>query len=350
MNIVFISTYPPAYCGIGTYTAALTRELRAQGHQVTILAEHYGGVPEDPQAFNLWDRRSGYESPMGLGRVAHALTHGQGKPDVVHIQHEFGLFPRNQDLRMLIDEVKIPFVITLHTVPKLPKRLTELVPIDSEIIVHTPAGAAEMAKRGRCVDIIPHGVEIVEVPGDHPKQHILVPGFVSPNKGLEEILEAWALTDCFRRYKLLIAGLCRDHHYEQIIRDKIQNLGIAGTVAFSNQFATEANYHANLHDALAVVLGADKDTPYSASGQLHTALGYGLPIVAKNVPIYHAPGGILRYHSATECSRWLDALALDDALCATLRTHSEYAAQSRTWAKVAAQHVALYQKAGTIRD
>ncbi len=83
MKIGIISTYPPVACGIATYSSYLIEELRRLKNRVFIVC-HMGGEGLDCYpAFN-------YSDPDLPHKVFYAMV--KHTPNLIHIQHEFGLF------------------------------------------------------------------------------------------------------------------------------------------------------------------------------------------------------------------------------------------------------------------
>ena len=116
MKIGIISTYPPLDCGIGTYSSYLIEELRRLKNRVYIIC-HRGGEGRD--CYPTFD----YNDPD----LAHKAFEAAMKfsPDLVHIQHEFGLFGEQGGMNVIPLAYKfklshIPIVITLHTVSETP--------------------------------------------------------------------------------------------------------------------------------------------------------------------------------------------------------------------------------------
>ena len=98
MNIVLVSTYKTD-CGIATYTENLAKALKADGHSVYVFAEltKTKKLPSTETdecgitIFRSWHRQMVYGAQLGLRSIVKSLE--KSKPDVVHISHEFGIFP-----------------------------------------------------------------------------------------------------------------------------------------------------------------------------------------------------------------------------------------------------------------
>jgi len=347
MHIALVTTWPPAHCGIGTYTRDLALTLMAMGHKVTILAEtldtsHEGHSKDAPFVRRVWNRKSPYAAPFGLGQVTAAIQ--QLQPDAVHVQHEFGLFPRSEELLRLAAGQKT--FITFHTIEPAPKFLSCFNEPRANIcaISHTMAGLAALATRGWATRHIPHGVTPQANAVVTTTNTFLCPGFVSPSKGHTEILEGFArYLDRGGTHSLAIAGSCRDAQYADKLRERAFKLGLdTPRYRFVDRFFTDEALTRLIKSASAVVLGhAAKQSPLSASGQVAQAISAHVPIVAKDVAIYReAPG--LFWRTPNELALALDAV-VRPAVVSTLRGQSEKALDERAWGTVAANHIRLYE-------
>src|ERR1700710_131300 len=89
MHICFLSTYFPQPCGIASYTHYLSEALCASDTaiSVTVLAEQ-GSQNEPHSMFRVcpaFNRDSMYPNQL-IEQVK------QVSPDILHIQHEYGIF------------------------------------------------------------------------------------------------------------------------------------------------------------------------------------------------------------------------------------------------------------------
>ena len=130
--------------------------------------------------------------------------------DIVSIQHEFGIFggPAGSHVLALLCELKMPAVTTLHTV--LVKPDADQRRVMQQLIAHSTR-LVIMTERGRTIlqdvyqvpkakiDLIPHGIpDVPFVAPDHYKDQLgvggkkvlLTFGLLSPNKGIEHVLNA----------------------------------------------------------------------------------------------------------------------------------------------------------------
>ena len=92
MRIGVVSTYPPIECGIATYTKYLTDALKKLGHEPYIFSQ-YGCKGE--KSFGCYSQ-SGKDIAANIFIMAAKMT-----PDVIHIQHEFGLYGAPKGIQII---------------------------------------------------------------------------------------------------------------------------------------------------------------------------------------------------------------------------------------------------------
>lgn len=351
MTIYFLSTYKTE-CGIATYTEHLVRALARTGVNARVFSERQNiggnGVSSDGSDIPVWRRGAPYEAPFGLNEVVRRVRPG----DIVHIQHEYGLFPRTDDVVKLIYELKkqsVKTVITLHTVdPVRVRSLKKLERSGAEILVHSDEALCFVGSR-----TIPHGVPVL-AGEQRDLNRILVPGFVSKNKNTLEILKLFSLVvnEGITSHKLVVSGLCRDHLYEGKLREFVARRDLESLVEFNLGFLYEEKFNEELLRATCVVLGSrgptdgpDVDLFYSASGQFHSAIGAGVPIVAKRVPIYcTAPyAGCLYYEDPASGAAMVKAMCRANGLRWRLAEQNKRVREAMSWDVVAKKHMRVYE-------
>jgi len=120
MRICFVSPYPPKFGGIATYARELIEGIKKRGHTVSIVCNpdfDTGGHARQENVYPVMD----VEQTGWSWDVFEAIN--KLSPDVVHIQHEYGLYDINGrlstdllDLLVLLRLQKIPTVVTYHSV------------------------------------------------------------------------------------------------------------------------------------------------------------------------------------------------------------------------------------------
>src|ERR1700676_3465582 len=207
-KIAFVGDHLPRKCGIATFTSDLLQ---------AVAAEH---AASECFAVSVNDIKGGYEYPdvvrfeideqdlSSYLRAADFLN--IGNVDIVCLQHEYGIFggPAGSHILALLRELRMPIVVTLHTVlrePRLDQRLVmqELIALSTRLVVMSARGRqmlqdiyhAPPAK----IDLIQHGIPDIPFadPNDLKPQFgvegrtvLFTFGLLSPNKGIEHVLNA----------------------------------------------------------------------------------------------------------------------------------------------------------------
>ncbi len=364
MRVVFISTYPPTECGIATYTSYLTEAMRTQKLDVYIVC-HAGGYGQQVfSAFDYDDR----DLPYKAFSMAVRFT-----PDVVHIQHEFGLFGPYHGLSvvpliLLFRLHEIPVVVTLHTVyPDIPtshKLMYESILIHSNrVIVHesyqkdTLIGHfGQLAEQK--IEVIPHGARIIEpVPNakeklglPEDKKIILVIGYFRPSKNFELAVDI--LPDVLKHYPdaiLVFAGKVRGHEHREY-RNMLFNR-IASSPVKDNIYLIRGQLPQNVFDT--ILSAADVVMlPYritSQSGILAHCLAFGKPVItssteAMRITMARSKSGIVCNTRADFINALVKVLS-DDELAATLSSNAKkYVRENISWPIIAQRHIELYNQ------
>jgi len=207
-KIAFLGDYLPRKCGIATFTTDLL---------TAVASEH----PESRCfAVAVNDMEEGYEYPdvvrfeieeqdlASYQRAADFLN--IGNVDMLCVQHEFGIFggPAGSHVLALLRELKMPVVTTLHTVLREPnfdqrRVMQELITRSTRMVVMTERGKQMLREVYQVppakIDLIPHGIP--DIPFVDPNYYkdqfgvegrvvLLTFGLLSPNKGIESVLNA----------------------------------------------------------------------------------------------------------------------------------------------------------------
>jgi len=210
MKIAWVSSWPPRHCGIATYSEELVSTLRGLGNDVKVICHTDGGEKGEKDVYPVLDP-SDSNFDETLYQVVKKIH-----PEVVHIQHEYGLYVRgNNDyssglLRSLFrwhTEAEFPVVITYHSVyTALDRGQRYFMDISLNLvnagIVHQENQWASIPLNiGRVphnVYVIPHGAkEFAPISGAKEKlgfKDKVVVGMIGwwePNKGIERMIKLW---------------------------------------------------------------------------------------------------------------------------------------------------------------
>jgi glycosyltransferase involved in cell wall biosynthesis len=207
-RIAFLGDYLPRKCGIATFTSDLLAAVAAEHPQCECFA-----VPVN-------DCEGGYDYPdvvrfeveeqdlSSYQRAADFLN--ISNVDIICVQHEFGIFggPAGSHLLALLRELKMPVVTTHHTVLREPNSeqrrvMQELIARSTRLVVMADRGRQMLedvyqAPPGK-IDVIPHGIPNIPFVdpnyykdqfGVEGRKVLLTFGLLSPNKGIEHVLNA----------------------------------------------------------------------------------------------------------------------------------------------------------------
>lgn len=348
MIVAFVSTYPPAECGIGTYTQNLAEELKFQGHSVYIFAEllkdQIASVSEvvgNVRVIRCWRRDAPLDSPRGIGRLGTLIKATQA--DVAHVQHEFGIFPDSAAFLQAFAGIECPKAITLHSVLPSPYRAGFFRRLNPKhAIVHGREAQAVLGGGS----VILHGTHLKDAEADRAKLRLpdyptvvgLVPGMLHEGKGIHEIVEAMARSSPSTFYAfvgkqsptLRLTSLLREYDLD------------ARSIEV-DKFLPKEERLDYFRAADFVILGGGRDSPYSASGNLAEAIGCGVPVLAKNIPIYlDKAEGVIHYRKGI-LAHLLRKFSKNSVLLYSLGVANYNEAAERTWEKTAKKHIQFYQ-------
>ncbi len=171
MRVVGISSWEPRACGIATYFKEQSESIARLGHQFDIVChEDEGRHRDQPGVHGVMDM----QDPHWYQRV-YELIAKELHPDVVHIQHEFGLYmAKTTDgwddaagLLTLLGLLKmegIPTVVTCHTLcgkmkPMEAVHYRAMIPLSTITVAHA---RYQMDLLEANLGTIPHNVTYVE--------------------------------------------------------------------------------------------------------------------------------------------------------------------------------------------
>ena len=224
-RIAFIGNHLPRRCGIATFThdlhlavATARSDLETGVVAMTDLDRQYEYPPS-----TIFEVR---EAIMGDYVRAAAFLEATGV-DLVSLQHEYGIFggEAGADVLELLSRLTMPIVTTLHTVLERPTAaqrvvMNRIIGISSKLIVM--AWKARDLLRSvhgvpdEKIEVIAHGIP--DFPFSDPagakakfgftdKKVILTFGLLSPNKGIETMLDAMpSIIRCLPRRHLCRPG------------------------------------------------------------------------------------------------------------------------------------------------
>jgi glycosyltransferase involved in cell wall biosynthesis len=370
-----VTSWSPRHCGIATYSSELVGALRKNGHHVDIIChidDDYGGHREEG-VYPVIDTND-----PGWDEKVHA-TLEQIKPDVVHIQHEYGLYLTHGDyggrilpLLFRLKLEKIPSVMTYHSIYTSLDRPEAIFTDVSLRLLDSAIVHAEVQKLflPYNLDWIPHNVHVIShgakevVPDPLAKQRFglagkkvaLCIGWFEPNKRFEDVIEIWpeVIREAGTAAILLIAGDARPgsitgiKYKEQLLR-KIEESPAKGNIKKILGAFDPDTYDSIISASDFVVL------PYkhaSQSGNLAHSFALNKPAIVSSLEglkaeIEASGAGIaVPVDDLDELRKAITILLTSDLMLETYSEHAQgYVANHIVWENVARKHTLVYENA-----
>jgi len=310
-KVAFVGNYLPRRCGIATFTTDLCESLAREAPEIGCLAVAMNDKPEGyryPERVRFEVRQN---EPNDYRRVADFLNMSQ--VGIVCLQHEYGIFggPAGSHILSLLRELQTPVVTTLHTVLKNPDEqqlyvMKEICKRSERIVVMGKRAIEFLTEVYQVpeekIDFIHHGIP--DVPfidpnfykdqfGVEGRRVLLTFGLISPNKGIEYMIEA--LPKIIAKHPDVVYIVLGATHpqvkkvygeeYRLRLQRKVRELGVHEHVIFHNRFV-------ELEELCEFIGTADiYVTPYLneaqvVSGTLAYSLGAGKAIIS--TPYWYA--------------------------------------------------------------
>lgn len=293
-RVGLVGTYPPTECGIATFTANVRDAiLTAKPHWDVEVVRLVDARPPVADATLCWVRNDS----SSLEEVVDVLN----DCDMVVIQHEFGIFGGRDgdEVLDLVGSLRVPVVVTLHTVlqhPSAHQRFVVQGLLDVVDLAIVPSRAAldrlHATYSARHAVVVPHGaVSNFASPARGERPVVLTWGLLGPGKGIEHAIHAVSLLrDEIPNLRYVIAGhthpnLCLDgtDPYRESLKELVSLYGVEDLVEFNDRYLDWDSLRALVRGATVVLLPYQSRDQIS-SGVLVEALASGRPVVATRFP------------------------------------------------------------------
>jgi glycosyltransferase involved in cell wall biosynthesis len=373
IRLAFIGNSLPRRCGIATFTNDLQNAvaLTRPGMEAVIVAMNDGGQTYDyPPVVRVQIEDEKLTDYIRAAEVLNA-----GRFDAVSLQHEFGIFggDAGANVLALLSRLNIPVVTTLHTVLSDPKPiqrrvLSEIVGISAKVVV-----MAEKAKdllvstydvRARKIEVIPHGIpDVPYAAPDGAKRKlgfdgrpvILTFGLLSPNKGIEVMIDAMpAVLRAAPAAVYVVLGathpkLARSQGeaYRESMVARARALGMENHVLFLDRFV-------DLATLLDFISMCDVYvTPYLNEAQMTSgtlAYSFGLGKAVVSTPYWHARellsdgrGVLVPFNDVAAIGTEVAGLLADHPRRESMRERAYADSREMTWARTGERYVSLFE-------
>ncbi len=374
IHVAFVSTYPPRRCGIGTFTADLTRAMidrLGDAERVFVLAVHNDPMPFDypPVVKHVIDQHNllSYRDAADYLNIS--------KASVVNIQHEYGIFGGDDGeyVLTLARNLKKPLVTTLHTVslepsPREKEIARELADLSDAVVVMAQRAVDILSEKygiakEKC-RVIPHGVPDVDI-GDseraktkfHLENHTVVStfGLISPGKGIEHVIDA--LPEVVRKHPEVVYVVFGATHpevkkqqgeqYRLMLQQRVRDRGVEKHVVFHNRFATKQELIDFLR-ATDVYITPYPNPNQIVSGTLAYALATGKAVISTRYlyaeeVLSDGRGILVDFNDPDGIARAINRLLDHPELLAKLQQKAYELGRTMVWSEVARRYLVAYR-------
>ena len=263
-RIAVIGNYLPRQCGIATFTTDLCEAISAEYGAARLLALPVNDIVEgyDYPARVRWSLSQ--DDVASYEQAADFLNFNN--IDMVCLQHEYGIFggPAGSHILHLLRALKMPVVTTLHTVLREPNPdqmvvMQEIAELSDRLIVMSQLSSQFLQEIFKVpeskIDMVPHGVP--DLPfldpnfykdrfGVEGKAVLLTFGLLSPNKGIENVIQAMPqILAKHENVVYLVAGATHPHilrregdKYRASLQAMAKDMGVASQVIFHDRFVS----------------------------------------------------------------------------------------------------------------
>jgi glycosyltransferase involved in cell wall biosynthesis len=372
-QIAFLGNHLPRQCGIATFTTDLSGAIAAEFSKTdcfVVAMNDAGKRYAYPPRVRFEVAESNIASYRGAAEFLNA-----NKIDVVSVQHEYGIFggKAGNYLLTLLRKLRMPIVTTVHTILGKPdsmqrRAMNEIARLSERLVVMSAHGAALLHKvhgvPEHKIDLIPHGIPSVPVAGRSKQQLglegksvILTFGLLSPDKGIEHVIDA--LPAILARYPDTVYVVLGATHpqikerygesYRESLERRAQECGVESSVIFNNRFVSRGELVRFLSAADIYV------TPYLkpeqiTSGTLAYAVGSGKAVIS--TPYLYARelladgrGILVPWRDGQAIARAVLDILSDDAKRAALCARAAAHGRSMVWPAVARRYLQSFHRA-----
>jgi glycosyltransferase involved in cell wall biosynthesis len=373
-SVAVIGNYLPRQCGIATFTTDLVEALSAEAPDINCWAVAMNDKPE------------GYAYP---GKVRFEINQNKltdysiasqflniSQTDIVCVQHEYGLFggPAGSHLLKLLADLRMPVVTTLHTVLKDPATeyrdvMCKLSDLSDKLVVISRK-ASDFLKDIYAVPedkivFIHHGIP--DTPfidpsfnkdkfGVEGKKVLLTFGLLSPNKGIENVLQA--LPAVIKKHPDVVYIILGATHpnilklhgdaYRIMLQQLVHKLDIGEHVIFQNRFV-ELNELCEFLGIADIYVTPYLEEAQISSGTLAYAMGSGKAIIS--TPYWYATemlaegrGRIVPFHNPDAMAEQIIDLLDNDVERHAMRKKAYTFSRQAVWKEVSRKYLQVFSE------
>ena len=378
-SIAIIGNSIPRKCGIATFTTDLLSALSAEAPDIHCWTVAMNDKPEG-YAYPAEVRFEINQNKLSDYNIASEFLN-INQTDIVSVQHEYGIFGgrAGSHILKLLGELRMPVVTTLHTVLKDPapeyfKVMCTLAELSDKLIVMSRRAVDFLQEiygvPQKKIVFIHHGIP--DTPFMDPNYYkdqfgvegrkvLLTFGLLSPNKGIETLLQA--LPQVIRHHPdvtCIILGATHPHilqahgeEYRISLQQLVRRLNLRDHVIFQNRFV-ELNELCEFLGSADIYITPYLDEAQITSGTLAYAMGTGKAVIS--TPYWYATemlangrGRIVPFKNPEAMAQEIVGLLDNDTLRHTIRKKAYTFSRGAIWKEVARKYIEVFNVARSER-
>jgi glycosyltransferase involved in cell wall biosynthesis len=384
MKIALLGNYPPKACGIGTFTHSLARAILSN-----LRAE---SIADFAEVIAMEDPADDHRYPAEVTRTirpqeaadyrAAADYLNRGGFDLLVLQHEYGIFGGDDGVYILhlLDRLRIPLIVTLHTVLKEPSygqrsTLRRIGERAQALVVMSQLACSLLEEvfdlPAAKVHVIEHGVPVIDsAPREELRRRLgwadrrvlFTFGLLGRGKGIETSIRALpGIVEQHPDTIYVVLGKTHPHvlrdsgeEYREYLQELAEELGVGDNLEMISKFASEQELFDCLRAADIYVVPYPNEAQIT-SGTLAYAVGAGAAIVS--TPFWHATellaggrGRLFPFHDSAELAATVNELLSDDRSLAALRHRAATYGAELLWPAIGHEYIELFGTARVAYD
>jgi len=373
-RVAVVGNYLPRKCGIATFTTDLCDAIHGEFGATELLALP---VNDTAEGYSYPERVRFELSEDNLASYRQAADFlNFSNIDLVCLQHEYGIFggPAGSNILELLRRIQMPVVTTLHTVLREPNSdqrlvLAEIAALSDRLIVMSRQSAEILQEvfhvPAEKIDLIPHGIPDLpftdpnfykDAFGTEGKMVLLTFGLLSPNKGIENVIQALpAILKHHDNVVYMISGVTHPHvlrhegdKYRQSLQNLAKELGVEANVIFRNRFVSPQEL-VELIGAADIYITPYKYKGQVVSGTLAYALSAGKAIIS--TPYLHAiellddeRGALVPFDDPAAIASKTTELLDNPTARHAMRKRAYLYSRDMVWNRVAQQYMGSFER------
>lgn len=361
MKVAFVSNHMMA-CGIATYNQNLFPEIAKYLKEFKLFIEENDNPTGD--IYQLGDQKLSKEQVsicwkrgQSLQKLVEELK--SYSPDIILINHEFGIFPSAKYwLSLMTQLADFRVIVILHSVFRH-KDKTIIEGICPEIIIHS-SSAKDILKKEKQINskvyIVPHGCDTLQKErlwNFYKSNHTFLQcGFSFKYKNFEDSIKAVGLLkekypDIFLTLILSTSDFAKVEHekyYRELI-NLIKELNIQENVAIIKGFVSDEvmkSYFLTNKVAVFPYKSIPGHEVFGSSGIARVGMSMGMPIISSNIPHFDALP-TLRADNPEEIANHLDHLFSDKKFVEQQVKKQNTFIDENSWKKCALQYINIFE-------